>query len=513
VRITDAIRAAPGEVEDYQRVTVRAVEPTTIMGSAAADLAHLMAELIENALIFSPPDQTVEIRGRVAPGGYTLAVIDSGLGMPPDELARANRRLAGAESFTIAPSKYLGHYVAGNLAARHNINVQLHNSPGHGITATINVPPTLLTGEQQAAFTPGPRPDDGASGAPQFPPAPAPSARPEPAAAPPLPPPPPPSPAPVGASSPFGDWPATEAPLERPAWLDPVPSAAASDAPADDGADEVPLPSAASELRLDPLPPAVDPAAQASGPAQTSSFHQRLDLPSSLPQRNATPAARQPDHTTSGLARRAPAIPTRGTQPGQSRAATPSDDLLQTLATYTTHLHRQIDPNRPPTPPSGAPTTPPPSFNPTPVPGSPPVRPGFPPAPGSSPDGAHATPTTHGAAPEHTPSGLARRVAGAQLPQAQPLGLHRHSGEVPAVGRSRATLPQRARENVGARSNRDHRAADQDAGGAKDVGSSDANADARTAKDVYSFLSSFSAGVQRGLDEAGRSSTTSEEDQ
>ena len=145
VRITDAIRAALGEVEDYQRVTVRTVEATTIVGSAAADLAHLLAELIENALIFSPPDQTVEIRGRSQGGGYTLAIIDSGLGMPPEELSRANRRLAGAESFTIAPSKYLGHYVAGNLAARHNINVTLHNSPGHGITATINLPPTLLT--------------------------------------------------------------------------------------------------------------------------------------------------------------------------------------------------------------------------------------------------------------------------------------------------------------------------------------------------------------------------------
>ena len=117
VRLTDVIRAALGEVEDYQRVTVRGVEPATIIGSAAADLAHLLAELIENALVFSPPDQTVDIRGRQNPNGYTLAVIDSGLGMPAQDVTNANRRLAGAESFTIAPSKYLGHYVAGNLAA------------------------------------------------------------------------------------------------------------------------------------------------------------------------------------------------------------------------------------------------------------------------------------------------------------------------------------------------------------------------------------------------------------
>jgi signal transduction histidine kinase len=151
VRITDAIRAALGEVEDYPRVVDRGVEPATVTGSAAADVAHLLAELIDNALIYSPPDQAVEVRGRLRPDGYTLAIIDAGLGMLPEELERANRRLVGAESFTIAPSKYLGHYVAGNLAARHNIHVALHNSPGTGITATVTLPPNLLATEPTTA--------------------------------------------------------------------------------------------------------------------------------------------------------------------------------------------------------------------------------------------------------------------------------------------------------------------------------------------------------------------------
>jgi signal transduction histidine kinase len=153
VRLSDVIRAALGEVEDYHRVSVRDVEPATILGSAAADLAHLLAELVENALVFSPPDQSVDIRGRhhrnepLGGGAYTLAVIDAGLGMPDDDLRAANRRLAGTESFTIAPSKYLGHYVAGNLAARHRIRVQLGHSPGNGVTATITLPPDMLTTE------------------------------------------------------------------------------------------------------------------------------------------------------------------------------------------------------------------------------------------------------------------------------------------------------------------------------------------------------------------------------
>ncbi len=146
VRLTDVIRAALGEVENYRRVRVDGVEPATILGSAAADLAHLLAELVENALAFSPPDQTVLVRGRREDGGgYTLAVIDTGLGMNTGDLAAANRRLAGVESFTVAPSKYLGHYVAGNLAARHGIRTRLRASRGTGITAVVELPSTMLT--------------------------------------------------------------------------------------------------------------------------------------------------------------------------------------------------------------------------------------------------------------------------------------------------------------------------------------------------------------------------------
>jgi HAMP domain-containing protein len=198
VNIVDAVRAALGEVEDYHRVSLRQLEPATIHGGAAADLAHLLAELLENGLTYSPPDELVEIRGRCqlvqrtvpphAPAplhhglamGYALVVVDHGVGMRPAEVERANRRLAGAESFTIAPSKYLGHYVAGMLAARHGIGVTLYSTagtdphgtpavgmgPGYGnpygspfgagpeaalqptdcgVTATIGIPPELIT--------------------------------------------------------------------------------------------------------------------------------------------------------------------------------------------------------------------------------------------------------------------------------------------------------------------------------------------------------------------------------
>jgi signal transduction histidine kinase len=145
--IADVIRAAVREVEDSERVVAPAVEPVRIARPAVADLVHLLAELVDNALRYSPPARTAEIRGLGHPAGYTLTVTDKGMGMSPDELARANRRLGGSEPFTVAPSKYLGHYVAGHLAARHGIQVRLQGAPTFGVTATIHIPQDALVTE------------------------------------------------------------------------------------------------------------------------------------------------------------------------------------------------------------------------------------------------------------------------------------------------------------------------------------------------------------------------------
>ena len=158
--VADIVRAALGEVEDFRRVE-HDLQPVRIQGRVAADLAHLLAELVENALTFSPPSERVQVLGRRVTGGYRLAIVDAGVGMSPRELEVANRRLAGTESYTVAPSKYLGHYVSGHLAGRHGIGVHVGPSPVRGVTATIGLPEALLapglpaTTGRQAAIGPG----------------------------------------------------------------------------------------------------------------------------------------------------------------------------------------------------------------------------------------------------------------------------------------------------------------------------------------------------------------------
>ncbi|MGX1887462.1 sensor histidine kinase [Streptomyces sp. NPDC055287] len=157
VTASEVVQSAIAEVEQYQRVAVVDVQDGRIRGRAVAELSHLLAELIENALIFSPPSRPVEIYGWRDGGEYCIAVVDRGTGMSTEDLARSNARLAGRESFLVAPSRYLGHYVVGTLAARLGAQVELRSTQGQsgtcGVTAYIALPTSLVEAPEAQAVT------------------------------------------------------------------------------------------------------------------------------------------------------------------------------------------------------------------------------------------------------------------------------------------------------------------------------------------------------------------------
>lgn len=149
--VPDVIRAAVSEVEEYRRVTLRRVDDVLVAGSTVSGIAHMLAELIENGLSFSPPDMDVEIHGRRIGNGYLIAITDQGVGMSADDMQRANARLRGEGDFITAPARFLGHYVVGRLALQMGIEVQLTPSPVTGVTARITLPAEILT--DQPALT------------------------------------------------------------------------------------------------------------------------------------------------------------------------------------------------------------------------------------------------------------------------------------------------------------------------------------------------------------------------
>lgn len=143
--VNDVLRAALSEVEEYRRVTLRRIEPAFVTGSVVVEIAHLLAELVENALSFSPPDSDVEIEGRRTSAGYLIAIVDHGLGMDNQAIAEANVRLSGTASFMAEPTRFLGHFVVGALARKCGIEVRLGEAPAAGVVARVLIPAALLT--------------------------------------------------------------------------------------------------------------------------------------------------------------------------------------------------------------------------------------------------------------------------------------------------------------------------------------------------------------------------------
>ncbi|MFE7132749.1 nitrate- and nitrite sensing domain-containing protein [Streptomyces sp. NPDC057638] len=145
VQLMDVVRAAVAEVEDYERIEVRRLPRIGVSGPAVGDMTHLIAELLENATVFSPPHTGVQVHGERVANGFTLEIHDRGLGMAPDALLDANLRLAETPEFELSDTDRLGLFVVSRLAQRQGVRVSLQPSPYGGTTAIVFIPAGLLT--------------------------------------------------------------------------------------------------------------------------------------------------------------------------------------------------------------------------------------------------------------------------------------------------------------------------------------------------------------------------------
>lgn len=168
----EVVQSAVAEVEQYRRVLIAAVEPVRVRGHAVADVAHLLAELLENGLTFSPPTERVEVHGwyDAEDATYSFAVVDHGVGMSEADKERASARLSGSgeDAFLAAPTRFLGHLVVGRLAHRlgEGAKVHLFDTPGGGLSALLVLPGRLLAPARTLSAAPP---------VPPVPPAPAPA--------------------------------------------------------------------------------------------------------------------------------------------------------------------------------------------------------------------------------------------------------------------------------------------------------------------------------------------------
>jgi signal transduction histidine kinase len=154
VPLADVTRAAASEIEQYGRVALAVQPGIMISGQAAADVVHLLAELIENATLFSP--QSTQVRVTVmelSTGGVLVEVRDDGVGVSPSRLSDMNWRLDHPPVIDVSISRHMGLYAVSRLAARHGIRVKLRPAAPQGLSALVWLPGTLA--KREAAPAPG----------------------------------------------------------------------------------------------------------------------------------------------------------------------------------------------------------------------------------------------------------------------------------------------------------------------------------------------------------------------
>lgn len=162
VPLSDMLWSSVSQVEDYQRVEIGTVPDGIVAGEPAVDIEHLLAELIDNALRYSPPSTPVAVSvARAVDGGYLIEITDRGLGMNAEDLQSINDRLASGGEVNVETARRMGLFVVGRLAKRHNITVSLRRTSAMvaqpGITASVHLPGTLVS--------PAPERNDNATGA------------------------------------------------------------------------------------------------------------------------------------------------------------------------------------------------------------------------------------------------------------------------------------------------------------------------------------------------------------
>ncbi|WKU02698.1 nitrate- and nitrite sensing domain-containing protein [Micromonospora sp. HUAS LYJ1] len=144
VPVADVVRLALGEIEDYTRVDVQVPPEVVAAPAIVGDLVLTLAELMENATVFSPPHTRVVVTAETTDDGARLAVIDQGIGMSEQRLVEENARFTHRERLDLAPSEVLGLFVVGRLARRHGWTVELAATPGGGVTASLVLPAAAL---------------------------------------------------------------------------------------------------------------------------------------------------------------------------------------------------------------------------------------------------------------------------------------------------------------------------------------------------------------------------------
>ena len=145
VTLADVARAATSEIEQYNRVVLNIQPGVSVIGQAVSDVVHLLAELVENATLYSPKDTQVSVAAQeLTSGGVLIEVTDKGIGVSEARLAEMNWRLDNPPTMDVSVSRHMGLFAVARLAERHRVRVRLRPAAPQGLTALVWLPDSVI---------------------------------------------------------------------------------------------------------------------------------------------------------------------------------------------------------------------------------------------------------------------------------------------------------------------------------------------------------------------------------
>ena len=145
VSLADVARAATSEIEQYGRVVLTIEPGVAVVGQAVSDVVHLLAELIENATLYSQKDTRVQVSAQEpSSGGVLVEIVDKGIGVSEARLAEMNWRLDNPPVIDVSVSRHMGLFAVARLAERHKIRIRLRPAAPQGLSALVWLPETVV---------------------------------------------------------------------------------------------------------------------------------------------------------------------------------------------------------------------------------------------------------------------------------------------------------------------------------------------------------------------------------
>jgi two-component system OmpR family sensor kinase len=160
LEVGEAVSVLPGAGERTIRMNIpRAPWPLPLIDGDRDLIFIALQNLVANAVKFSAPGDTVEVRASEDDSWVVLEVADTGTGIPEDETDEVWQELARGRAARSVPGTGIGLALVRVVAIRHGGQVALRSRDGQGTVVSIRLPVRARTGTAPAVAEPRQRRD------------------------------------------------------------------------------------------------------------------------------------------------------------------------------------------------------------------------------------------------------------------------------------------------------------------------------------------------------------------